>query len=51
MSNDEKIIDAMIKYIENKEKELLAMKTEKPAKSKAVSDIMKELERQMENED
>jgi len=49
MSNDqdEKIINDMIEFIEEEERNLQAAKLGKNSKTKAVADILKELERQM----
>ena len=42
---DLQIVDEMIKFVENEEKELQAAKMGTKSKGKAVTDIMKELEK------
>lgn len=46
---DAKIIDNMIRFVEEKEKEIQAAKMGKGSKTKAVTDIIKELEKQIKN--
>ena len=46
---DKKIVDEMITYVENKERDIQASKIGKSGKSKAVNEIIKELERCIKN--
>ncbi len=46
---DEEIIKDMIAFVEEEEREIQAAKMGKNTKAKAVTDILKELERQMKN--
>ena len=48
-NQDDKIVEGMIKFIEEKEREIQAAKMGKSSKTKAVADIIKELERQIKN--
>lgn len=46
---DEVIVEKMIEFVEEKEKEIQAAKMGNKSTTKAVQDIMKELERQIKN--
>lgn len=46
---DKKIVQEMIDYVEEKEREIQAAKLGKGSKSQAVAAIIKELERQIKN--
>ena len=48
-NTDEIIVDEMISFVEDKEKEIQAAKLGKNSKTKAVAEILKELERQIKN--
>ncbi len=48
--NDKKIVDHMIHYVERIEKDIQAAKMGSGSKTKAVKDILKELEGQIKNE-
>ena len=50
-NQDEQIIQNMIEFVEEKEREIQAAKMGKASKTKAVSEIIKELERQIKNAD
>lgn len=49
IDHDKQIVDHMIKYVEDKEKEIQAAKMGKGSKTKAVTEILKELEKQIKN--
>lgn len=49
--DDSVIVQRMILFVEEKEREYQAAKLGKNSKTKAVSDIQKELERQIKNAD
>lgn len=46
---DELIVENMIQFVEEKEKEIQAAKMGNKSTTKAVQDIMKELEKQIKN--
>lgn len=48
---DKQIIVNMIEFVEKKEKEIQAAKMGKGSKAKAVTEILKELEKQIKNAD
>ncbi len=48
---DQKIITYMIQFVENTEKNIQAAKMSSGSKTKAVNEILKELEKQFKNED
>ena len=50
-NNDEMIVNKMIDFVEEKEKEIQAAKMGKNSKAKAVTEILKELERQIKDAD
>lgn len=47
--NDKEIVKNMIEFVEQKEKDIQAAKLGSKGKNKAVTDIMKELEKQIKN--
>lgn len=47
--SDKEIVKNMIKFVEQKEKDIQAAKLGSKGKNKAVTDIMKELEKQIKN--
>ena len=47
---DQKIVDHMIKFVENTEKNIQAAKLASGSKTKVVNEILKELEKQFKNE-
>lgn len=48
---DQKIINYMIQFVESTEKNIQAAKMSSGSKTKAVNEILKELEKQFKNED
>lgn len=48
-NHDQNIIDNMIRFVEDKEREIQAAKMGKNSKTKAVAEIIKELEKQIKN--
>lgn len=51
IDQDKQIIDNMIEFVEETEKEIQAAKLVKGSKTKAVTTILKELEKQIKNAD